>query len=37
MPTLTAVRDWGGELVALPFDAGRSTTHLIQEVLRHAG
>jgi rfaE bifunctional protein nucleotidyltransferase chain/domain/rfaE bifunctional protein kinase chain/domain len=37
IPEAAAVRTWGGEYVALPFDAGRSTTHLIQEVLRHAG
>ena len=37
IPEAAAVRRWGGEFVALPFDVGRSTTQLIQEVLRHAG
>lgn len=37
IPEAAAVRAWGGEFVALPFDVGRSTTGLIQEVLRRAG
>jgi rfaE bifunctional protein nucleotidyltransferase chain/domain/rfaE bifunctional protein kinase chain/domain len=37
IPEAAAVRAWGGEFVTLPFDVGRSTTGLIQEVLRRAG
>ncbi len=37
LPEAETVRDAGGEVVLLPYTAGRSTTRLIKEVARRAG
>lgn len=36
IPEATVVEEWGGQAVVLPYLAGRSTTHLIQEAVSRA-
>jgi bifunctional ADP-heptose synthase (sugar kinase/adenylyltransferase) len=36
LPEASLVASWGGQVVLLPFLAGRSTTRLVQEVLANA-
>jgi D-beta-D-heptose 7-phosphate kinase/D-beta-D-heptose 1-phosphate adenosyltransferase len=37
MPEADLLATWGGQAVVLPYLAGRSTSSIIEEALRHAG